>query len=251
MGDLHVLLVGETWLTVARHYKGWDHFTSTTFHDGALHFKTALKTRGIDVVHLPGHLAPADFPSSLAELKPYHAVILSDVGVNSLLLHPDTWLEGKPRPDRLRILADYVFDGGGFIMVGGYYSFQGIYGRAAYKGTLVEEILPVELLPYDDRKECPEGVIPEKGPDFSKVGDLPEHLPPLLGYNKTLLKKGSLLVFRCGSDPLLAFRLVGKGRSAAWTSDIGPHWCPPQFLEWNGYAKLWERIIRWVSGEVS
>ena len=42
-------------------------------------------------------------------------------------------------------------------MVGGYYSFQGINGGARYHGTPVEEVLPVEILPYDDRIEVPEG----------------------------------------------------------------------------------------------
>ena len=37
------------------------------------------------------------------------------------------------------------------MMVGGYYSFQGINGGARYHGTPVEEALPVEILPYDDR----------------------------------------------------------------------------------------------------
>ena len=42
-------------------------------------------------------------------------------------------------------------------MVGGYMSFQGINGVARYKSTVIEEILPVEILPYDDRIEIPEG----------------------------------------------------------------------------------------------
>ena len=45
-------------------------------------------------------------------------------------------------------------------MVGGYYSFQGINGGARYHGTPVEEVLPVEILPYDDRVEVPEGFTP-------------------------------------------------------------------------------------------
>ncbi|MCJ7573600.1 glutamine amidotransferase, partial [Candidatus Bathyarchaeota archaeon] len=41
----------------------------------------------------------------------------------------------------------------------------------------------------------------------------------------------------------------GKGRSVAWTSDIGPHWCPRMFAEWDGYGELWSRMLGWASGE--
>ena len=42
-------------------------------------------------------------------------------------------------------------------MFGGYLSFQGINGVARYKNTPIERILPVNILPYDDRVEAPEG----------------------------------------------------------------------------------------------
>ena len=43
------------------------------------------------------------------------------------------------------------------MMVGGYYSFQGINAGARYRGTPVEDVLPVTILPWDDRVEVPEG----------------------------------------------------------------------------------------------
>lgn len=248
MSDLRVLLVGETWITVAQHYKGWDHFTSTTFHDGAELFKHTLRKAGVAVRHIPSHLAATEFPSSEKEMDQYDVIILSDIGVNSLMLHPGTWLEGKPTPNRLTLLREYVASGGGFIMVGGYYSFQGIYGRAAYKGTPAEEVLPVAILSYDDRTERPEGITPERGPGFNTIPGLPDVLRPLLGYNKSSLKKDGILIYHHEKDPILAVREFGNGRSAAWTSDIGPHWCPKEFLIWEGYATLWEQIIRWTSG---
>ena len=39
----------------------------------------------------------------------------------------------------------------------------------------------------------------------------------------------------------------GKGRTAAWTSDIGPHWLSPSFCEWDGYGKLWKNILAWIT----
>ena len=247
MTKLRVLLAGETWITVARHYKGWDHFTSTTFHDGAVSFKRVMNKAGIDVVHLPGHLVPSNFPRQQQELKDYDVVILSDIGANSLLLSPGTWLKGQRTTNRLALLHDYVSNGGGLVMVGGYYSFQGIHGRAGYKNTPVEEVLPVSILPYDDRVEHPEGVTPECGPNHELIPGLPKSLPFILGYNRTILKKGASLVYKYEDDPILAVRTFGQGRTVAWTSDIGPHWCPEGFLAREEYGLLWNGIIKWAA----
>ena len=41
----------------------------------------------------------------------------------------------------------------------------------------------------------------------------------------------------------------GKGRTLAWTSDIGPHWLPPEFVAWKGYARLWTQALAWLCGD--
>ena len=38
-----------------------------------------------------------------------------------------------------------------------------------------------------------------------------------------------------------------QGRTAAWTSDIGPHWLSPAFCEWDGYGRLWSNILSWLT----
>ncbi|MDX2939716.1 hypothetical protein P1P92_46565 [Streptomyces ipomoeae] len=30
---------------------------------------------------------------------------------------------------------------------------------------------------------------------------------------------------------------------------MAPHWAPPGFLAWDGYPVLWDRLVRWLSGE--
>ena len=42
-----------------------------------------------------------------------------------------------------------------------------------------------------------------------------------------------------GGHPLLVTGTYGKGRTLAWTSDIGPHWLPKAFSDWDGFARLW------------
>ncbi|MEN6431106.1 MAG: glutamine amidotransferase, partial [Coriobacteriales bacterium] len=39
-------------------------------------------------------------------------------------------------------------------------------------------------------------------------------------------------------------------RTAAWASDIGPHWCPEEFTAWPGYARLFSQLVRWLAGDV-
>ena len=104
--------------------------------------------------------AARDFPLTLDGLRAWDAIILSDIGSNTLLLHPDTFILSKPTPNRLKLIRDYVAKGGGLMMIGGYYSFQGINGGARYHKTPVEEVLPVNCLSVDDRVEVPEGFAP-------------------------------------------------------------------------------------------
>ena len=49
-----------------------------------------------------------------------------------------------------------------------------------------------------------------------------------------------------GDDVLLACRVVGSGRTVAYTTDCGPHWCPPPFVRWDGYARLWQQMVGWA-----
>ena len=39
----------------------------------------------------------------------------------------------------------------------------------------------------------------------------------------------------------------GQGRTAAWTSDIGPHWLPQAFAQWQGYPRLWRQALAWLT----
>src|ERR1700758_2263703 len=155
-----VLLVGESWVSSSTHIKGFDFFSSSAYATGGDFLISALQERGIQVSHLPSHQAAKDFPFELGKLQLFDVIILSDIGANTLLLPPETFLEGKRVPNRLELIKEYVLRGGGLVMAGGYLSFQGIYGAARYSKSPIEDVLPVALLPVDDRVEKPEGVNP-------------------------------------------------------------------------------------------
>jgi len=91
---------------------------------------------------MPAHEVPERFPANAEELAAYDVVVLSDIGADSILLHPDTWLRGQRTVNRLVVLAEWVRSGGGLLMAGGYMSFQGINGAARYRRTPIEEVLP-------------------------------------------------------------------------------------------------------------
>lgn len=247
-----VLLVGETWLTSETHIKGFDAFGSSGLHSGAGALLAALEPHDVEIEHLGAHDAPERFPLTADGLASYDVVVISDIGANSLLLHPDTWRRGQKRPNRLRMLADWVRDGGGLAMAGGYLSFQGINATAGYRRTPVETVLPCTIDPWDDRVEVPEGFAPRRTSTSHPVVDgLDGEWPELLGYNRITAREDAEVLLTHDGDPVLLTRDVGRGRTLAWASDIGPHWCPDEFLAWDGYARLWRQVFAWLAGQTS
>jgi uncharacterized membrane protein len=255
MTKTKVLLVGESWVSAATHYKGFDQFGSVTFHLGAEPLVSALKDSPFELTYMPAHEASEGFPFTMEGLSQYGVIILSDIGANTLLLPPSVWMQGKPSPNRLKLIRDWTHQGGGLMMIGGYLSFQGIDGRARWRRTPVEDALPVTCLPYDDRIEVPEGFTPEiLAADHPILRDLGTNWPLLLGANEVVVRPdpGIEILARLpeseGGHPLLVTGQHGRGRTMAWTSDIGPHWVPDVFTKWDGFAKLWTNSLSWLTG---
>ena len=84
-------------------------------------------------------------------------------------------------------------------MIGGYLSYQGMDGRARWRGTAVEDVLPVNCLPYDDRVEIPEGArVVVNEPNHSIVAGMTGAWPPVLGVNEVSLKTDRKVSLGCG-----------------------------------------------------
>lgn len=245
-----VLIAGESWTVHSIHQKGFDSFTTTEYAEGVRWLRDALVAGGWAVDYQPAHVAARDFPATPEALDAYDVVMLSDIGANTLLLHPETFSRSKVLPNRLQSIRDYVLAGGGFVMVGGYLTFQGIDGKARYAGSPVEDVLPVRMSHFDDRVEAPQGVTPKlANPSHPIVDGLDELWPDLLGYNEVVAKPDGEVVVRVGGDPLIVAGSFGKGRSVAFTSDCGPHWAPPPFVDWPGYARLWTQLVNWAGNK--
>ena len=247
-GKISVLLVGETHNFTTQIMKGFNLFTESGYINGSNFMQNALTTDEIEFHHMTTHDAPASFPTKLENLKAYDVILFSDVGADSILLHPDVFYRSKAVPNRLHLVKEYVAQGGGFGMIGGYLTFMGIHGQGKYKDTVIEEILPVTLMPWDDRIEAPQGAYPERVGNHALLDGMEQKWPMLLGYNKLFAKPGADVLAQVDGDPLLVLGKWEKGRTAAFASDCAPHWASDDFCAWEGYADLWQRIVKWLAG---
>lgn len=245
---LSVLFVGESWVIQTTESKGVDSFTVYRYEQCEHWVGDAVRAGGMEFTHIPSHRIEYDFPCTLEALKGYDVLMISDVGANTFLLPTATFVHGACSVNKLSLIRDYVAQGGALCMIGGYMTFQGIQGRACYKRTPIEEILPVTLLEGDDRAEYPEGFSPEitqiAHPVFAGIEG---PVPAMLGYNRTCLKPGAQLLARHGQDPIIAVGEYGQGRAMAYTCDCSPHWASPQLCAWPHYQRLWQNIARWLA----
>ena len=241
-----ILLAGESWMSYTTHVKGFDSFYTSVYETGEKWLKAALEEAGYEVDFLPNHIAPEKFPFTMEELKEYDCVILSDIGANTILLPVPTFTKSIKMPNRCNLIRDYVLDGGGLVMVGGYLTFSGVDAKGKWHDTAVQEVLPVEVLTVDDRMEHCEGVLPVTVAKHEAIEGIPTQWPNVLGYNKTIAKPEAEIAVTVEGDPFIAFGKYGSGRSAVFTSDCAPHWAPPEFCNWEYYNKLWQGIVNWV-----
>jgi len=245
---LKVLIAGESWISHSIHQKGVDSFTTTVYEEGIGALRDALRSNNIDVDYQPAHIASTEFPATVEALSSYDCVVLSDIGANTLLLHPDLLKRSACQPNRLRALAEYVRGGGGLVMIGGYMTFGGIEGKARWHGTPVEDVLPVTVHDGDDRVEEPSGVIPvAESIEHPVLAGIDGQWPALLGYNRVVAEPDAQILARVGNDPLIVVGTAGNGRSSVFSSDCSPHWAPATFLEWPHYGRLWSQLISWTA----
>jgi len=145
-----------------------------------------------------------------------------------------------PRAVQAIVLAQ-VKRGAGLLMIGGWESFHGHGGD--WDGTLIGDALPVEISGEDDRINCDQPALVLKSSDHEVVDDLPWNVRPpgIGGFNRVSVRPGSATVllvqtFQVFFDakrfeftprdqhPLLVLGTHGNGRTAAFMTDLAPHW---------------------------
>ena len=152
--------------------------------------------------------------------------------------------------------------GGGFLMIGGDNSF----GRGGYKGTPVEEILPVEM--EDVGEEIIDGkfkmLTRESTHPILTLSDNPgensqiwAEMPELDGCNRLLRAKPEAIVLgvhpliknKYGNLVILAVWERGKGRVMSVASNSTWRWC----FQARGrggtgshYERFWRQVVHWL-----
>ncbi|WP_254554437.1 glutamine amidotransferase, partial [Salmonella enterica] len=107
------------------------------------------------------HTVQIAFPDSIDELNRYYVIVIIDIVSNTFLLQNETFYQLKIKPNALESITEYVKNGGGLLMIGGYLSFMGIEAKDNYKNTVLAEVLQVIMLDGDDRVEKPDGICAE------------------------------------------------------------------------------------------
>ncbi len=248
---INVLYVGDSETVINRYAVGADVFEQSYFNDNGRFLRDALAGHpGITVRHITPAGVPGEFPQTDEELAAYNVIVFSDVGYNSMIFYPGLTppYQYPLGPDRCQMVADFVARGGGFAMVGGYLSFAGFNWIARWHGTVIEEVLPVAISPYDDRVEVVSGfrfdIVDPAHPIVAGL-DWAGASFTLCGYNRVRPTPDAAVLARHGDDPILVTGTYGRGRTAAFTSDFAPHWAG-DFVRWPGYATFWAQLFAWL-----
>ena len=208
-------------------------------------------------------------PSDALLQASYNAYILSDYPRERFL------------PGQLETICNAVKNGAGLVMFGGWESYHGLLGE--YHGTVLTDVLPVTMLPKDDRRNFSQGVLLASVQPHPILDNLPWETPPLVGGLNELTAKPDAKVLLNGlplsiqanggqfdfglapkTYPMLVVGEYGKGRTAALATDVAPHWVGG-FVDWgqpritqhlanggfveigNYYAKFFVQLLRWIS----
>lgn len=160
-----------------------------------------------------------------------------------------------------REIVKRVQEGAGLLMIGGWSSFTGVDG--SYRGSPIGRILPVTLSQKDDRMNLTGGAIVYPKKRHPALKGLSFRSGPVIsGLNRVKAKPSSEVVLEARKIlprypkialekkryPLLVFSRYGKGRVAALTTDVAPHWVG-SFVDW-GRGRLHVRLSKGIEIEV-
>ena len=214
------------------------------------------------------------------EHRPSDTALEADILTNdwSALIVSD-YPAGNISGEIMKGLAEKAAAGMGFLMIGGWESYQGQSGH--YYGTTLGNILPVTISPDDDRVNSSGPCLISKVKNHPIINGLPFETdgPGIGGFNRFKAKEeadvvlesrrytafadsgaGHRLTPLAGADPLLVTGSHGKGRVCAWASDVAPHWVGG-LVDWGDervesgsievgdlYAAFFANMLRWTAG---
>jgi uncharacterized membrane protein len=254
----HVLYLGDWVFHVGPTFIETPFGTETK--DADLHFYgerlTEALERQVDVTPLANWELYRLEPGKLEEyLEQSTCLIISDVEAKCFHLYPSFFDRARREnkvttfPDRLVSIKNWINNGGGMMMLGGWLSFSGVQGKSGWGRSVLQEVLPVQCLMIEDLVESSAGFTAEVlVPDHPAVKGLPwDKFPPIFGYNEVGEKsEGQVLVrVKETGHPLVVAGEFGKGRVLTYMSDPAPHW-GINFELWEAYDAFWLQALNWV-----
>jgi len=177
-----------------------------------------------------------DFPKRPAEFFRHHVIVITGCRAAAL------------SSERQQQLKDWVLKGGGLLVTGG---VQGL-GRGKYRGTILEELLPVSVSQEDDfRKTLPDAVLTPtaEGSEFFKTQPAWQQKPRLFYMHVDLsLKKGAEVLLKSDSHPALVTWQTGEGRAALFAGTVCGDPKPGElaFWDWDGWPVLLSQTLQWL-----
>lgn len=203
---------------------------------------TTSFVKSYDWTDYPGKLT--DMPWTYDDLLGTDVVILNNVAAANF------------DAESLFRLRDFVEQGGGLLILGGYWSL----GKGAFQNSALEDILPVNLLAGAPSEEIistghppppsGRGLALEAGPAApAEVAALPWKAGPRVRYLHQVEARDAAQVWvRAGERPMLVTGSFGQGRVAVWAGTVhglfGPEETP--FWEWHGWPALLAQTILWL-----
>ena len=190
------------------------------------------------------------FPRTREELFQYRAIILGSIEANFFT------------PDQLRMIADFVSErGGGLLMLGG----QRAYAEGGYAGTPVADVLPVVLGEPTGEDEAGFFLETDVRPTragathpATQIADTEEasgarwlELPPITLVNEIReVKPGATTLLTSGDESLivLAFQRYGAGKALAFPVQDSWIWQMHADIAVDDqtHETLWRRLLRWL-----
>ena len=206
----------------------------------------------------PEELA-SGFPKTREELFKYRGLILGSIEA-SYFTH-----------DQLRMIADFVSQrGGGLLVLGGRLALS----EGGYAGTPVADVLPVVLSPAKERSEAEELAGPaffstltvkptpfgtthpvtQFGQDLDASAERWATLPPLSTLNDLSSVKPGATTLLSGTglevdeQPVLVFQRYGRGKSIAFAVNDSWQWQMHHDmpLEDMTHELFWRKLLRWL-----
>jgi uncharacterized membrane protein len=191
---------------------------------------------------------------------PYEELFSDDLQGFDLVIFQDFWFGSfthLPPDNFLANIANYVREGGAFLMIGGDTSF----GEGDYAGSVLDEVMPTEMPASSFVREDFAVGLAEAGvrhPVTQLDADEERNqlrwsaIPHLSGRNPLgPLRASAVSVLTAGpSGPILAaVRTVDRGRTMAFASDQSWRWgmSPSSRLGASrDHASFWRNAIRWL-----